>query len=218
MKKKKLIICIVIILFTIGIPLIGLVILTKNMDNPKIKFKPNIEEALLNEDLISNELVTAAYNENEITQNDIEVINDSSKESQSENKNSKPISQTQAKVSTPKAETTAQTQKQSQEPTQTQTSSQASSTVSTTNTKCLETNNSYINKIRNYINANPSENMKKFGYSIVTDSSISNQLTGFTYSEVRIKDAIKNSFGTIKIYAQDYYVNNELVETRCYVL
>lgn len=79
-------------------------------------------------------------------------------------------------------------------------------------------NNNLINKMKNIINSNPSTSMNQFGYNIVVDSSIVNQTTGFTYTENRVKNAIVYKFGTIRIYARDYYVGNELRWTESFIL
>lgn len=85
-------------------------------------------------------------------------------------------------------------------------------------TESFKVNNTLINQMKSIINSNPSTYMKQFGYNIVVDSSIVNQTTGFTFTETRVKNAIVNSFGTIRIYARDYYVGNELRWTESFIL
>ena len=75
-----------------------------------------------------------------------------------------------------------------------------------------------INKIKKVIESNPSENMLKFGYSIQIDSSIKSQTNQFTFTESRVLNYIKYSFGTIKIYAEDWYKNGTFTMTACYIL
>lgn len=75
-----------------------------------------------------------------------------------------------------------------------------------------------INKIRNVINNNPSSNMEQYGYTIVVDSSIKELTNQFTFTEDRVKNIIKYSSGTIRIYAEDYYSNGQLIMTECYIL
>ena len=60
--------------------------------------------------------------------------------------------------------------------------------------------------------------MKQYGYNIVVDSSIKAQTNQFTYTENRVKSYITYKFGTIRIYAEDYYVNGNLIMTECYIL
>ena len=79
-------------------------------------------------------------------------------------------------------------------------------------------NEKKIAEIRNIINSNPSEDMKLYGYEIVVDSSITEVTTQFTFTEKRVKDKIAWKFGTIRIYAQDYYRNGQYITTECYLI
>lgn len=96
--------------------------------------------------------------------------------------------------------------------------------VSENNTTTKETepkyikNNSMISKMKQTIEANETEDMKTYGYEIVVDSSIKELTNQFTFSEVRVLSRIKYSFGTIRIYAEDYYNNGQFIMTQCYIL
>jgi len=79
-------------------------------------------------------------------------------------------------------------------------------------------NEKKIAEIRNIINSNPSEDMKLYGYEIVVDSSITEITTQFTFTEKRVKNKITWKFGTIRIYAQDYYRNGQYITTECYLI
>lgn len=79
-------------------------------------------------------------------------------------------------------------------------------------------NTAMISNIKNTINNNVSEDMQTYGYNIVVDSSIVNLTNQFTFSEKRVADKIKSKFGTIRIYARDYYLNGSYVWTECYVI
>ena len=81
-----------------------------------------------------------------------------------------------------------------------------------------KTNDTMINTIRNVINSNQSEDMKLYGYNIVVDSSIVDVTSQFTYTEQRVIDKIKYKFGTIRIYARDYYNNGQYICTQCYII
>jgi hypothetical protein len=81
-----------------------------------------------------------------------------------------------------------------------------------------KTNNTMINTIRNVINSNQSEDMKLYGYNIVVDNSIVDVTSQFTYTEQRVIDKIKYKFGTIRIYARDYYNNGQYICTQCYII
>lgn len=79
-------------------------------------------------------------------------------------------------------------------------------------------NDEMINKIQQVIKNNESEFMKMYGYEVIVDSSIKTRTNQFTYTENRVKAYLSYKFGTIKIYAEDYYVNGQLVMTECYIL
>lgn len=80
-------------------------------------------------------------------------------------------------------------------------------------------NNEMINKMKTYIENNPSEDMQTYGFTVVvTDNSIKELTNGFTYTEKRVKNLISLKFGTIRIYAEDYYYNDEYVTTYCYLI
>lgn len=75
----------------------------------------------------------------------------------------------------------------------------------------VKRNDTYIQKMKNYITTND-----KSSYSIVVDESIVNNTYGFTYSEFNMSGYL-GCYSTYRIYAQDYYVNGQYVETRCYI-
>ena len=75
-----------------------------------------------------------------------------------------------------------------------------------------------INTIKNVINNNQSEDMKNYGYNIVVDSSIVDITSQFTYTQQRVIDKITWKFGTIRIYARDYYCNGQYVWTECFII
>lgn len=95
-------------------------------------------------------------------------------------------------------------------------------TTATTQTKVKETkylrNDKMIQRIRQVIQNNETEDMKTYGYNIVVDSSIKNQTNQFTFTENRVKSNIRYSLGTIRIYAEDYYYGEQLIMTQCYIL
>lgn len=79
-------------------------------------------------------------------------------------------------------------------------------------------NDTMINKIRQTIQNNETADMKNYGYQIIVDSSIKNLTNQFTFSESRIINFIRFKFGTIKIYAEDWYKNGQYTMTACYIL
>lgn len=87
-----------------------------------------------------------------------------------------------------------------------------------TNTEKYVKNDAMISKIKSIIQNNESDFMKQYGYNIVVDSSIKEQTNQFTYTESRVINYLKYKFGTIRIYAEDYYKNGNLIMTMCYIL
>lgn len=78
-------------------------------------------------------------------------------------------------------------------------------------------NNEMISKLRNTINENKTEDMVQYGYNIIVDNSIIKTTNYFTFSEKRVISKLKYIFGTIKIYAQDYYVDGKYITTQCFI-
>ena len=216
MKKKKIVIFVVIILFAISIPLVGFVDLSKTETLLSFKLYPNLNELQLDESLITKEIPTATFKEDEEELIDsVEVAGTTTKS----------IMETTQKPyqKNPQTQGSSKTNEQIQGNTigsiaQTQTKNEPTVPTNSTKVEHFERNNNKITEMENYIKSNPSETMGKFGYNIVHDNNIVNQTTGFTYTPKRIKDAIKKSFGTIKIYAHDYYVNGKFVETKCFIM
>lgn len=68
------------------------------------------------------------------------------------------------------------------------------------------------------INNNPSQFMQQYGFTVSTDSSITSLTNQFTFAENRVIEKIQNKFGTIRVYAQDYYLNGEYLFTECYII
>ena len=73
-------------------------------------------------------------------------------------------------------------------------------------------------KLINTIKANESDYMKNYGYEVIIDESIVNSTNQFTFTESRVKNKIIYKFGTIKVYARDYYVGNEYKWTECFII
>ncbi len=78
-------------------------------------------------------------------------------------------------------------------------------------------NDAMTQTIVNIINSNPSQYMQTDGYNVVVDSSITSLTNQFTFTQERVINKIANKAGTIKVYAQDYYCNGELLFTECYI-
>lgn len=79
-------------------------------------------------------------------------------------------------------------------------------------------NTEMINRMKTFIQNNPSDNMKEYGFNVIVDSSIVDLTNQFTYTDQRMKNFLSLRCVTIKIYAQDYYYNGNLVMTECFIL
>lgn len=170
----------------------------KAIDNTEVTKKEKIPKETSNEIKKDNSNIKASKqpksnNSNQISENVNEKKNEPNKEVKTENK----VIQ--------KDETKQQ---------------QTSDTKKKENVKKEEykRNNQMIEKMKNIIQKNETEDMKKYGYEIVVDSSIKEMTNQFTYTEDRVKQKITWKFGTIKIYAEDYYCNGQYIMTECYII
>lgn len=170
----------------------------KAIDNTEVTKKEKIPKETSNEIKKDNSNIKASKqpksnNSNQISENVNEKKNEPNKEVKTENK----VIQ--------KDETKQQ---------------QTSDTKKEENVKKEEykRNKQMIEKMKNIIQKNETEDMKKYGYEIVVDSSIKEMTNQFTYTEDRVKQKITWKFGTIKIYAEDYYCNGQYIMTECYII
>ena len=85
------------------------------------------------------------------------------------------------------------------------------------NTEEYKYNDEMCQNIITIINNNQNENMKKYGYNVIIDKSAVELSNPYTFSEERTLNKIKNGFGEIKVYAQDYYLNGTYISTDCYI-
>ena len=219
--------------------------IAKNSDNQEIvnvEDQENLEEnTMLAEEIIENEPQeeqeqTIIEEQQEITSTDNiskEVVQPktssnsqskttSSSTPQTTKQETKSQAQTQTQV---KQETTVTTTTTTQEPQKTTEEKKESSVpvvIVTEEPKEIGEkyirNDAMINKIKSVIENNPSEYMTTYGYTIVVDSSIKENTNQFTFTETRVKSYIGYKFGTIRIYAEDYYKNGQLIMTECYIL
>ena len=79
-------------------------------------------------------------------------------------------------------------------------------------------NEQVINKIKTVIQNNETEDMKTYGYEIVIDSTIPELTNEFTFTEQRVINKITWKCGIIKIYARDYYFNDNYISTQCFII
>ena len=243
MNKKKISIVIISVLAFIIILCVALFLYSKNNQNlessdlPQNEVIPNdvventtdIQTSEVQED---NNVATVAEEQMEAqTTPTQEESNTSNKPTEtkpqvaSEKRNNKQIETKQkatTQVETKKVETPKNTENKSTVTSTTETpkkeDSKPTQTTTPANTEKYVKNDAMINKIKNVIQNNESDFMKQYGYNIVVDSSIKAQTNQFTYTENRVKSYITYKFGTIRIYAEDYYVNGNLIMTECYIL
>lgn len=245
MNKKKICIIISSILIFIIIICVALYLYSKN--SQKLESSKSLESEEIQNEIIENttdveipevqeekEDSNEDENQKEINtsivqeeKEDSKNVVEASSKTSSEKTNTKSI---ESKVKTTQTETKkTETPKQVENTTTTtiiETPKKAeikedpkpSQSTPSTNTEKYVKNDAMINKIKNVIQNNESDFMKQYGYNIVVDSSIKAQTNQFTYTENRVKSYITYKFGTIRIYAEDYYVNGNLIITECYIL
>lgn len=246
MNKKKISIVIISVLAFIIILCVALFLYSKNNQNLESSNLPQNE--VIPNDVVENttDIQTAEVQEEKSISNEDEnqkEINTSIV--QEEKEDSKNVAEASSKTSSKKTNTKSIESKAKNTQTETkktETPKQVENTTTTTtiigtpkkeeikedpkpsqsapstNTEKYVKNDAMINKIKNVIQNNESDFMKQYGYNIVVDSSIKAQTNQFTYTENRVKSYITYKFGTIRIYAEDYYVNGNLIMTECYIL
>ena len=245
MNKKKICIIISSILIFIIIICVALYLYSKNsqklessksLESEEIQYEiienttdveiPEVQEekSISNEDENQKEINTSIVQEEK---EDSKNVAEASSKTSSEKTNTKSIeskaktTQTETKkTETPKQveNTTTTTIIETPKKEEIKEDPKPSQSTPSTNTEKYVKNDAMINKIKNVIQNNESDFMKQYGYNIVVDSSIKAQTNQFTYTENRVKSYITYKFGTIRIYAEDYYVNGNLIMTECYIL
>ena len=247
MNKKKISIVIISVLAFIIILCVALFLYSKNNQNlessdlPQNEVIPNdvventtdIQTAEVQEE--NNAATVAEEQKGTQTIPTQEESNTSNKPTEtkpqvaSEKQNNKPVEtkpKATTQVETKKVETPKNTENKSTVTSTTETSkkeeikedSKPTQTTTPANTEKYVRNDEMINKIRGVMQNNESDFMKQYGYNIVVDSSIKEQTNQFTYTESRVINYLKYKFGTIRIYAEDYYKNGNLIMTMCYIL
>ena len=86
------------------------------------------------------------------------------------------------------------------------------------NIKSYVRNTTIENTMKEYMENNPSEYMQQYGFTIEPDSKIVNETNQFSYTEYRMSAKIKHKFGTIKISAQDVFLDGVYQFTECFLL
>lgn len=245
MNKKKICIIISSILIFIIIICVALYLYSKN--SQKLESSKSLESEEIQNEIIENTTdveIPEVQEEKSISNEDENQKEINTSIVQEEKEDSKNVAEASSKTSSEKTKTksieskakTTQTEiKKTETPKQVENTTtttiietpkkeeikedpKPSQSTPSTNTEKYVKNDAMINKIKNVIQNNESDFMKQYGYNIVVDSSIKTQTNQFTYTENRVKSYITYKFGTIRIYAEDYYVNGNLIMTECYIL
>ena len=245
MNKKKICIIISSILIFIIIICVALYLYSKN--SQKLESSKSLESEEIQNEIIENTTdveIPEVQEEKSISNEDENQKEINTSIVQEEKEDSKNVAEASSKTSSEKtntksieskAKTTQPETKKTETPKQVENTTtttiietpkkeeikedpKPSQSTPSTNTEKYVKNDAMINKIRNVIQNNESDFMKQYGYNIVVDSSIKAQTNQFTYTENRVKSYITYKFGTIRIYAEDYYVNGNLIMTECYIL
>lgn len=226
-RKKK--ICIVIIIVLAFVILGSLLFYKKD-----IKVAENQENKTQKENIVTENSINNVIDENTIAQNEVSE-NNTITEAQDTMTDSNVNTTKKVTVESPKQ--VAQNSKsqvvvasKNETVNETQVTKEQETKATKPNETKVETapavqktekyvkNDSMISRIKQVIENNATDDMKNFGYNIVVDSSIKNKTNQFTFSESRVINAIRLKFGTIRIYAEDYYYNDQLIMTECYIL
>lgn len=101
---------------------------------------------------------------------------------------------------------------------ETNNSNNANQTPSNQKVETYKYNSQMAQKMITVITSNESEYMKQYGYSVAVDESIVANTNQFTFTESRVKNAVTYKFGTIRVYARDYYVNGQYMWTECFII
>lgn len=237
-NKKNLIGKMVILLMVSVLCVLGVLFVVKSKMKDKedvaiITTENNIQEETNQSDIASeNEQLEKFSNmkiAEAVTQ---EITEQQSNENDNQQEETSQVVTSKSKESESKKTTVAQKQTQASQPVQSQkqqtiqssaTGNQQKQTTTTqTQTTKVEgekfvRNDTMINKIKSIINNNQSDNMKTHGYTIQVDPSIKTKTNQFTFTESRVINFIKYSFGTIRVYAEDYYNNGQFIMTECYI-
>ena len=230
MTKKKIIISIVVIISVIAISLLLIFLKSKNVKISNYKEEEQnitssnneneiVENLIADTNTVESKLANTTANDTSSNIENVENTSNTAKTNTKKTTNTK--QEVSSKPSTQVASSTstkANTSEIIKEETPTTQQVPSTSNQQQVPVKEYKRNDTMINKIKQVIQANETDNMKNFGYNIVVDSSIKGQTNQFTFAESRVINSIKNKFGTIKIYAEDFYKNGQLVMTECYIL
>lgn len=246
MNRKKILIVVIVFLVIASLFVIKrLLFNTQNIkiydiQNNNILLENSINEITENDVIVDNSqtaidmqnentIVNTVNEQNIITSNKNISTTVKNNEPKQEEKKAQQITKTETVEKKETTETIPNTKKETKveskniiaTETKPETIQQSQNTISNVIPKQTEKyvkNDNMINKIKQVIQNNESENMKKFGYNIVIDSSIKELTNQFTFYESRVINSLKYKSGTIRIYAEDCYKNGQFIMTQCYII
>lgn len=202
-----------------------------------VELKEQQEDTQNSETLENNTKLENSNNPKEIKQEDVKTEKNSTKSekvNQQENKKANEITQSTSSNNNKEIPSSNPVVENKKETTTTNTpSNNANNNNNNSNDNSTQTkeettpeskvesfkyNSEMTQKLLETIKANESDYMKQYGYEVVIDSSIVNSTNQFTFTEARVKNKVIYKFGTIKVYARDYYVGNEYKWTECFII
>lgn len=178
-------------------------------EQEEIQQDEEIKEEQINQEENQQQTITESTNNKEIT------TKNKSKETQTNSITTKNTSNSQSNINQAKQE--EQKPINNKQETTTQVQNQSTKVQTKEEGEKFVRNDTMINRIKSVINNNLSDNMKTHGYTIQVDPSIRTKTNQFTFAESRVINFIKYSFGTIRVYAEDYYNNGQFIMTECYI-
>lgn len=181
---------------------------TSNVENNKTKTESQPVTQPKQETKVENKTISTAKTNTQNNNVNNQTNTNTNQNAQSVNTQIQVPKQEQQVQQTPQVTQQPQVKQEEQKPVQ--------EVVPAQPTREVRRNDAMIQKIKTYISTHETERMKKYGYSFVVDSSVTKMTHPFTYSEYNMQTCLDMT-GQIYVYAQDYYVNGQYVETQCYV-
>ena len=181
---------------------------TSNVENNKTKTESQPVTQPKQETKVENKTTSTAKTNTQNNNVNNQTNTNTNQNTQSVNTQVQAPKQEQQVQQTPQVTQQPQVKQEEQKPVQ--------EVVPAQPTREVRRNDAMIQKIKTYISTHETERMKKNGYSFVVDASVTKMTHPFTYSEYNMQTCLDMT-GQIYVYAQDYYVNGQYVETQCYV-
>lgn len=210
---------ILIVLFIAVVATITVITRYKNSNTNQIENEPKNEiigkEITSESNTIDNNVITVANIKGDTKDTTKQNIDAKEQEKTTTDKNNTKLSNKTAKKEATNKTSKTQEQKENVQ-------ENKKEEVKQNNNKSVQTeeykiNNNMINKMKQTIDKNKTEDMIEFGYNIIVDSSIVTKTNYFTYTDKRLISKLTYRFGAIRIYARDLYINKEYAHTECFI-